>query len=240
MHVSNSFVTLTYDDDHHCDSLDYRDFQLFMRRLRKKFGKVRFFMCGEYGEEFFRPHFHAILFGVYFDDRVVHSRSADIVLYRSKVLESLWPFGFSSVGDVTFDSAAYVARYCMKKVTGIRAESHYERCSAATGEIISVKPEFARMSLKPGIGALWFEKYRTEVFGRDGLRSRVVINGVEVSPPRYYKQLLDKIDGYAFDSVAYESYKKALKLDVDSTPERLNVREVCAKARLSTKPRKLK
>lgn len=129
MHKENCFITLTYAPEHlpADQSLHYRDFQLFMKRLRKRFsGKViRFYMCGEYGENFGRPHFHACLFGHNFDDLTLWKVQNKQKLYRSKTLEELWPFGHSSVGTVTFESAAYVARYIMKKVTGEAAELHY-------------------------------------------------------------------------------------------------------------------
>lgn len=230
MHEHSSFVTLTYSDDSGRESLRYRDFQLFMKRLRKEFGPVRFFMCGEYGELNWRPHYHAVLFGVFFADRVLHSERGGFRLYRSPTLERLWPLGFSTVGDVSFESAAYTARYIMKKVTGEAAEAHYRRVSAVTGEIIELVPEFARMSLRPGIGAEWFEKYRSEVFG-PGL-DRVVVQGRELKPPRYYRQYLDRLDpdlGEAVDFARYE--KSGLGLE-DRTEERLRVREAVASARV--------
>ena len=164
MHTSNCFITLTYDNEY-CPkdySLNYEDFQLFMKRLRKRFkgfqvvtnypekkirnkwGKVidtisldpydeypiRFYMCGEYGENFGRPHFHACLFNFDFVDKTYWSKSpGGSKIYRSDILEDLWPFGFSSIGEVNFQSAAYVARYIMKKVTGKSAAKYYKSVS---------------------------------------------------------------------------------------------------------------
>ena len=91
--------------------MDYRHFQLFMKRLRKEFAptNIRFYMCGEYGEDFSRPHFHACLFNCFFGDRKrIPGGASGSPLYRSDILERLWPFGYSSIGDVTFESAAYV------------------------------------------------------------------------------------------------------------------------------------
>ena len=126
----NAFITLTYDDSHlpPGGSLSYPDFQRFMKRLRRRIGsKVRFYAGGEYGEQgTIRPHFHACLFGYDFPDKVFFKRSASgDKLYTSKLLESLWPYGISSVGDVTFQSAAYIARYCVAKRTGDAAKSWY-------------------------------------------------------------------------------------------------------------------
>ena len=69
----------------------------------------------------------------------------------------------SCIGDVSFQSAAYIARYCVQKVTGQLAESHY-RVITEDGEIIDREPEFNHMSLKPGIGAEWLKRYKSDVF----------------------------------------------------------------------------
>lgn len=241
MHDHSIFVTLTYNDDNLPTdlSLNYRHFQLFMKRLRKDFTgrNVRFYMCGEYGEDFQRPHFHALLFNCFFTDRKVYSRLASgSTLYTSERLSELWPYGFSSIGDCTFESAAYVARYCMKKVTGPRAQAHYERVDWATGEITSVTPEFNRMSLKPGIGASWFAKYRKDVYPGDF----VVVNGMKAKPPRFYDNLLKSAGDFDSDLVEFLRYQKALKSSEDNTPERLAVREKVAAAALKSKVRSLR
>lgn len=233
MHDSNSFITLTYDDDNFNPSLIYRDFQLFMKRLRKaNDGKVRFFCCGEYGDETKRPHFHALLFGVDF----VRSERIGKDLYRSVDLEALWPFGMSSFGAVTFQSAGYVARYCTKKVTGPRAQRAYERVDFDTGEVIDVAPEFGRMSLKPGIGYPWFEKYWKDVFlARDG----VVMQGKTLPVPQYYDKLLERMDLKLKNDKEYDRYIKSKEFEEDCTTERLGVREIVAEARLKFNKRKV-
>lgn len=132
LHERNCFITLTYSDLHLPDDrgLHYDHFQLFMKRLRKKYGDgIRFYMCGEYGDKLGRPHFHACLFNHDFDDKKLwQTTPSGSRLFRSSDLESLWPYGFSSIGDVTFESAAYVARYIMKKVGGDAADEHYMFC----------------------------------------------------------------------------------------------------------------
>lgn len=166
LHDSNSFVTLTYKDAP--PSLEYRDFQLFMKRLRKRLGACRFFMGGEYGELHGRPHFHALLFGVSFSDRRYLAKSpSGQRLYSSELLSSLWPQGYASVGEVSFESAAYVARYCMSVITGDMAVEHYG----------GRKPEFGRMSLRPGIGRAWLDRYGRSDVLPDG---KVVVNGVKL------------------------------------------------------------
>lgn len=243
LHRVNSFVTLTYSDVYLPKdfSLDYRHFQLFMKRLRKRFGACRFYMCGEYGEQFARPHYHACIFGVGFPDRKLLRESGGVRLYRSVELDRLWPMGHASVGEVTFESAAYVARYVCDKLNGQAAEwvsertglRHYERCNPVTGEVSRVVPEFTRMSLKPGIGLNWLRLYHAEVL-RAGT---VVARGVEQKAPRYYDQYLSGLR--CWDDVAYSRFERALAQVDDCTPERLAVRERVAKARVKAFKRAL-
>lgn len=120
LHDSNLFVTLTYDDEHlpEFNSLYYPDFQKFMKRLRKKFSRenIRFYMCGEYGETTLRPHYHVILFNFDLPDRRLYRRShSGDHLFTSEILTKIWGKGFCPFGNVTFQSAAYTARYIMKK-----------------------------------------------------------------------------------------------------------------------------
>lgn len=232
MHDVSSFVTLTYDEDHMPVNgcLNYKHFQDFMKRLRKRFGPTRFYMCGEYGETTWRPHFHACLFGLFFADRVPFKQSGSVSqLYVSKVLQELWPFGHSSIGDVTFESAAYCARYVMKKVNGDRALEHYTRVNGLTGEVHVLTPEFAHMSLKPGIGGTWFAKFKSDVFGdtKDG----VVIHGRKFKPPRYYDKLLERICEDSSEWVKYMRYLKPLQ-EADQTEARLRDREAVSRAKV--------
>lgn len=240
LYDANVFVTLTYDDEHlpEFNSLNYKHFQDFMKRLRKRFEPVniRFYMCGEYGDDFSRPHYHACLFNCFFPDRRrISSGTSGSPLYRSDILSSLWPHGYSSIGDVTFESAAYVARYVMKKVTGDAADSHYTTVDPDTGEISKRTPEFNKMSLKPGIGAAWFAKYHKDVFPRDFVVSR----GTQAKPPRYYDKLLKKNFPDLVDEVQFKRYNDAQARRDDSTDDRLAVREEIALAKLSSLPRNL-
>lgn len=246
MHEVNVFITLTYDDANlRSLSLVYRDFQLFMKRLRKHHSVFdvklwqwvpRFYMAGEYGDNFGRPHFHACLFGVFFEDRVKYRRlPSGFDIYTSTTLSDLWPFGFSSIGDVSFESAAYVARYLMKKRTGINADKHYECVDGETGEIIQREPEFNHMSLKPGIGGHWFRQFRGDVFEHD----YVVVRGNKMKPPKYYDRLLKEADAFESEYVGYMRGVKAEAVAIDNTAERLAVREICANARLAFKIRSI-
>lgn len=227
MQAGGSFVTLTYDDEHFSPSLEYADFQRFMYRVRQKFGRTRFFCAGEYGESTGRPHFHALLFGLHFRD----GKAVGADLYRSPTLEALWPFGFSSFGEITQQSAAYCAKYATKKITGAAADQHYLRCDSRTGELVHCAPEFGHMSLKPGIGYSWFQKYWRDVYKvRDGV---VYPGGLTVPPPKYYDKLLLDMDHELREWKDFERYTKSKEFASDCTPERLAVREHVAKARIN-------
>lgn len=217
MHERNSFLTLTYDDDHlpSDGSLQLEDFQLFMKRLRRgSSGPLRFFHCGEYGESTGRPHYHACLFGEDFvEDRVVYRVSSrGDSLYNSERLTETWGLGHAVIGELTFESAAYVARYCLKKVTGEKAEAHYAGRT----------PEYVTMSRRPGIGAGWYERFRSEVFPADS----VVMRGQEMLPPPFYDKLLEKTDPELFEKIKLERVKNAGEFydNPDNYTERLMVR----------------
>jgi hypothetical protein len=237
MHEATSFVTLTYRDPFD-PSLNYSDFQRFMYRLRQEVGPTRFFCAGEYGskERTYRPHFHAVLFGLALSDRLAIGDR----LYRSPLLEKLWPFGFSSVGDVSMQSAMYVAKYSVKVAEVVRDgrfDSHYSRVDIRTGEVVSVVPEFAHMSLRPGIGAPWFDKYWRDVYGaRDGC---VQPGGAVLPPPRFYDVLLDRLNPAVLEFKKYERYVNAARFLEDTSPSRLAAREVCAIANHKRKESKL-
>jgi len=240
MHEQNSFITLTYNDDNlpSDGSLHHEHFQLFLKRLRKKLQphKIRYYMAGEYGDDFSRPHFHAIIFGYAFNDKKLWKRTpAGSMLYRSEELEALWPFGYSSVGDANWDSIGYVTRYVLKKVKGKQAEAHYQDVDFTTGDIIQRKPEYAKMSLKPGIGTSWLKKYKSDVYPHD----YVVFNEKQVKPPKFYDKQYNKENPYEFDEIQYEREKSAKLKISDNTPERLAVKAKVVKARLKKLKRTL-
>lgn len=197
--------------------------------------KIRYYMAGEYGEKYGRPHFHAILFGIDFADRIYHSRTAaGAKIYKSVTLDNLWNKGYASIGDVTFASAAYIARYVMKKRTGDGNRKDYQIIDPETGEIYFRKKEYNQMSRRPGLGKEWFDKHHEDYLFDDKIR---LTDGRLVKPPRYYDKQLKR-----FDRELYEHTKIARQLEQiahseESTPERLAVRETVdnAKARLQTR-----
>nr|QJB19632.1 MAG: replication initiator protein [Microvirus sp.] len=221
LHDENCFITLTYSDDvlengnyyipdSENFSLRVDDFQKFMKRLRKKIGKVRFFHCGEYGSKTERPHYHACLFGYDFPDKKFFSENHGNILYTSKLLDEVWGLGHCFVGAVSFESAAYVARYIMKKITGDGAAAYYR------GRL----PEYITMSRRPGIAADWLKKYKSDVFPA----AEVVVRGKKMRPPRYYENQYQLTDPSAFAKLKIERRAQAsLKAD-DNDDKRLRVK----------------
>jgi hypothetical protein len=205
MHSENCFITLTYEDNP--ETLIKEDLQKFWKRLRKKLGKkkIKYFACGEYGDEFKRPHYHAIIFGHDFrnesdnNEVIVHENTDYGDLSTSSLLSEVWGKGFVTVGDVTFDSAAYVARYCTKKINGELAEKHYN----------GLEPEFATMSKKEAIGKTFYQKYKDEIYPAN----YVVLNGTKLKVPNYYDKLLEKDDPGLYEAIKEKREEKMLSLD---------------------------
>lgn len=222
LHEANSFLTLTFRDDDLPEdmSVNVRDVQLFMKRLRKKLGTpLRYFACGEYGDTTFRPHYHLILFGYDFADKTPWRRSSSgFVLYRSAELERIWPYGHCEIGNVTVQSAGYVARYVTKKVHGDdeRAIDAYWRRyghNPETGEERGwpVRREFVVMSRRPGLGAEWFREFDRDVFPSDF----VVVEGQKRPIPRaYFKQYASRFEA-ANDGEAEKLHNPAKQLVVE-------------------------
>lgn len=235
MHEKNCFITLTYNEESlngnsaispvQADSLVLEHFQNFMKRLRRKYGKLRFFHCGEYGSQTARPHYHACLFGFDFPDKKFLKMSGKHPIFTSQSLDKLWGHGICFIGEVSFESAAYVARYIMKKVTGPLAEKYYG----------GLRPEYTTMSRNPGIGADWLKKYKTDVFP-DG---EVVLKGKKMRPPRYYESQYELTNPEEFVRLKrLRKVEAALKAD-DNTDERLVVKEEIKNAAIRNLKRSL-
>lgn len=184
-HENNCFLTLTYDDEHLPlnGSLDFDHLTKFLKRFRKKFDceKIRYYAVGEYGAKLQRPHFHLIVFGFDFPDKWLWSCTRGQNLYRSPCLESLWRYGYSSVGAVSFESCAYVARYVQKKLYGGTKEDVLEHYN---GKI----PEAARMSRRPGIANDFFRKYHDDIYPKDF----ITFKGRKYKPGKYFDMLYKK------------------------------------------------
>jgi len=227
MHEKSCFLTLTYRTEElvygfEKPTLYPRHLQLFLKRLRKKYGKgIRFFACGEYGERNGRPHYHAIIFGHDFADKTLCGSSRDNNYYNSSSLNDIWSHGDCIIGDATFESAAYVARYVVEKKYGQNAG--YYRLN-------SLHPEFVRMSRRPGIGALFYDKFKVDVFPHDYV---VIRGGLKCMPPRFFslKYSLENPDKYSYilDRRIQEAEKNA-----EYSTKRLEVKDRVKKAQVSS------
>ncbi len=194
MHEENTFLTLTYNNNNlpNNGSLQPEHFKKFIKKLRKDLypKQIRYFGCGEYGERLNRPHYHICIFGHEFIDKEILRQAnytkknkiekGDSHLYRSHHLETIWEKGYSTVGDISYESAGYVARYCTKKIGGNMAKAHYN----------GKHSEFALMSCMPGIGKTWIKKYRTSVYPKD----YITIKGRKFQPPKYYDDHLKQVN----------------------------------------------
>ncbi len=253
----NAFVTLTYRDIGECD-IDQRErghyipanYSLvpdhvtkFIKRLRRQHTqKIKYFYCGEYGDENQRPHYHLCLFNVSFPDKQLFKDVGGIQTYSSPNLEKLWPYGFNTVQALCPETASYVSRYSLKKVTGKRAKEHYLRCDEH-GEAYWLTPEFIRMSTgnqknkRQGIGADFYEKYKSDIWPSDEVP--VPGKGIVKKVPRYYQNILQSEDPDTLDLVKDLREIFFQKHKHDYTPERLKDKYIVAQANLKRQKREL-
>lgn len=223
LHDRNSFLTLTYDQEHvpKDGSLRVRDWQLFAKRARKAFGPFRFFHAGEYGDTNYRPHLHALVFGLdWAHDRVAVQQTRHKVLYTSPSLTEAWGNGLVAIGPVNWQTAAYVARYCMKKAQA--NHQSYRRIDLETGEEYYVHPEYVTMSRRPGIGANWYRRYKSDVFPSDEL----IHDGKRHRVPKYYDQQLEKEDPDTFKRIQQKRRQHVENNHQNYTEQRIRVKEI--------------
>lgn len=240
MHDDNAFITLTYNNENlpEDQSIHKDELQKFFKRLRKNSGvKLRYFACGEYGEKNNRPHYHAIIFGFGFPDKYLYSKTKrGDLLFRSPLLEKCWTFGHTLIGNVTFESSAYVARYVMKKRKGKpdqvdkhgkTNEEYYKLLDKDTGEIHQLEPEFCVMSRRPGIGKTWFDNYRGDLN-----KDYITLRGAKHKLPKYYDSLLEADD--PIDMMERKLNRMNFVDPLDNTMERLRTKEIVQLAKIQT------
>lgn len=245
-HDSAYFITLTYDPLHVPMVADVdlysgvsqsvltlfpRDLELFWKRLRRDFpaDKIRYYAAGEYGEQTWRPHYHAIVFGLHLRDLELLRVVRGSAYYTSKQLQRVWSKGHVLIGAVTWQSCAYVARYCTKKAHGRDAELYRS---------FSLEPEFSRMSKKPGLGYYWYRDH-PDLYEHRTITLSTPDGGKSFKPPRYFDKLFEKDDPARYEKVKVvrrevaEAVTKAImeKTDLDMEAY-LQVQEELADNRL--------
>lgn len=244
MQDKSAFLTLTYNEENlpKYGTLVPQHMTNFIKRLRKKIAtRIRYYQCGEYGESVGnRPHHHICLFGYDFPDKILFSENEGIQTFTSEILENTWQKGFCTTGNLTIESAAYVARYCMKKINSSKEspekyKDHYKIIDSETGEIIDLQKEYATMSRKPGIGKEWYDKFHSDIFPHDS----ATYKGRKVSTPRYYEKQLLQADPETHEKIKIERKKKAKLLEHDNTPQRLRVKEIVKIASMANLQRKI-
>jgi hypothetical protein len=248
----NNFITLTYNAENipRDGGLVKAHFRNFMKRLRKKISprKVKFYMCGEYGDKNNRPHYHAVIFNYAFTDwEYLRDSDSGYPIYTSNELEKLWGKGFVQVGELTPESAAYISRYVLKKIVGNATDvidentglKPYERVHTDTGQIIEVWPEYSTMSRGGrsgrGIANDWIHNYKTDVYPKD----YTTLNDRKYKPPRYYDERLKEIDIDMYDDIKEGRKQLIAKLSGDNTTERLKQRAKVAVAKSNLLKRNL-
>jgi hypothetical protein len=258
MHAENYFLTLTLsepalqllemDGNRPHRSLEKADWQKFAKRLRKEIGPFRFLAVGEYGEEFLRPHYHAILFGAALGEGKVtwETQPTGRRNYRHEALAKCWPYGLHDLQDLATQSINYVCRYVQKKLRGSSQAAKdlkydaYSRVSATTGETWEVQPEFmlvsrGRGAIK-GIGDSWYQKFKGDLFPSD----ECIINGAERRVPDYYTKKLKEEDPNTHTKIKARRAKWAKAREQDNTPERREVREQITIAKMKRQKKKEK
>jgi hypothetical protein len=206
---NNCFLTLTYDDDHLGDNrLRYRDFQLFMKKLRKLQNEpIGFMVTGEYGERTKRAHWHAIIFNWRpRDAQKKYITDLNCQVYESETLNKTWGNGIAEFGDVTFQSAAYVARYSIKKLTHKDESDFY-------------KPIHKKSSLH-AIGKKYIEQHYKHVFNRGSV---VLPGGITAPIPRYFIRWLR--EHRPEDFIQYLMTTKSKQLDRAAQKQQKEVSE---------------
>lgn len=235
----NCFLTLTYAPGQlpPFGSLRHEDFQLFMKRLRIHKARtlsdkspLRFYMCGEYGDQRSRPHYHACIFNFDFDDALPEGRSkSGQLFYSSATLTKLWGLGIATVQPLVRETASYCARYIMKKALGQDAKTAYQVLDPDTGELHQRRPEYSAMSLRPGIGAAFVDQYCRDLYPHDF----TVLDGTRRPVPKYYDRRARRA-GVDLSDVELKREQRAKAHFADQTDERRAAAEAVHLAKVRT------
>lgn len=238
-HDESMFLTCTYAPEHLPDhgSISKADPTNFLKRLRQYFDpdKIRVYHASEYAEpsieerlagiRFGRCHSHYLIYGGKFTDLEVHKKEGEVITYTSKTIADIWGKGFCTIGEVNSSTCAYVSRYIFKKIKGPKAADHYQTTSPITGEIIKLEPEYHTMSRRPGLGLLFFDKWKTDFFPSNFM----IHDGRKIAVPKYFLNKLEtsklQSDRDMHAEIKERNHAMAKKQQSQRTPERLAVKE---------------
>lgn len=220
---NNWFVTLTYDDmnvpsktvlDQETGELNEylnlqkEDLQKFMKKLRRHYEyhygltNIRYYAAGEYGSLTMRPHYHACIFNMPIDGEKLkfykNNENGD-ALFTCEEIEEIWGKGFVTIGELTYESAGYTARYITKKQFGKGTDEYYK----------GREREFSIMSRKPGIGRMYFEKNKEKIYRNDEIPMR----GRMIKPPRYFDGIMKEEDPEKMQTIKNRRKMMSDKLD---------------------------
>jgi len=223
----NCFLTLTYDEAHTPPDggLDYEDLVLFWKRARKRYGQLKYYAVGEYGDKTNRPHYHACVFGHDFTEDRILIKKAPNMLWTSVDLARCWGNGFVSIGALTYESARYVASYVTKK---LKTKQTYRSVDEETGELVALQQP--RPFMSRNIARPWWEKWNAGVAAHD----RVVINGTQQKPPRAYDRWLKEVDEERMGEIK----SKRMEMMKKESPEKTRARARNAHAHAEEKSRR--
>lgn len=203
------FITLTYNDEHLPfrewtntetgeygigQTLNKKDVSEFIKRLRRHYEHhyehqgIRFYAAGEYGEILERPHYHLCVFNLPIFTELKDYKKNELhqPIWQNEEIEKIWGKGFITVARLSWETAAYTARYIMKKQYGQDAEWYYK----SKGKI----PEFTLMSRKPGLAYDNYAKNYKKIYETDEITIPKKSGAVKAKPPKYYDKLYDVLE----------------------------------------------
>lgn len=219
---NNIMMTLTYNDENltygtyfnedtreviSSPTLIKADYQKFLKKLRKKYPGLRYYMCGEYGELTERPHYHIIFFNLKINDMIPYKRTKcewgkqSYILYKSNEIDKIWGKGFVDLNEVNYETCCYVARYVTKKFWGKMTDTEYWQ----KGKM----PPFTEMSRRPGIGANYFFENKEKFKNNENFYVKTQKGLQETNGGRYFQKLLEKYEPDAYEKVKEERRKRS-------------------------------
>lgn len=215
-HKYNYFITLTYneaflpkgdflgqDGEMYDSSLVLEDIQGFLKRYRNFSPGMKVFYCGEYGERTSRPHYHLCIFGsCELTDLTLYTNRSGVIHYTSQFVNDRWsyydrnlkvflPMGYATVSEFSFNTAAYVAKYCMKKIVGEQKKDFMNYYASLIDPPELRRQEFIGMSRRPGLGAQFYVDHKDDIYRADSVSYVKDFKSYSSKPPRYYDKLYD-------------------------------------------------